>query len=126
MAETPAGEDGPPLSETLSEIRIARAVVGAAQSVSGFAGVSPGRFAEAATYGPGETVRGVVVRRLSGALTVEVHLRAAYTPALVLPALAGQLRDAVRHAVSGLGAEPIQRIDIAFDDLSVAKTSDED
>jgi hypothetical protein len=114
---TAAGGNGP----TLSETRIAHAVAGAARSLSGIADVSPGLFVEAATYGPGETVRGVVVRRLSGALSIELHLRALYSPTMVLPVLADRLRDAVRQAVSALGAEPIHRIDVAFDDLHVGE-----
>ena len=117
MIETPAGGGGPPVDE----MGIARVVVGTAQRVPGVAGVSPGRFVEAATYGAGESVRGVVVQRLGDALAVELHLRAVYAHSLVLPALADRVRRAVREDVGALGVEPIRRLDIAFDDLQVGE-----
>jgi hypothetical protein len=81
--------------------------------------VSPGRFAEAATYGPGERVRGVVVGRAAGALDVEVHLCALYADSLVLPELAARVRSAVRQSVEARGAGLLRRIDVVFDDLRV-------
>ena len=83
------------------------------------ADVSPGRFAEAATYGPGEKVGGVVVGRAGGALDIEVHVCALYADSLVLPELAARVRSAVRQSVEALGAGPLGRIDVAFDDLRV-------
>ena len=107
------------------ELGIARVVVDAVQRVPGVAGMSPGRFAEAATYGAGETVRGVVVQRFAGVLGVEVHLRAAYVHSLVLPALADRVRRAIRDAVGTLGVDPIGHIDIAFDDLQIGENAEE-
>lgn len=107
----------------LSELAIARAVAGAVQQVPGVAGISPGRFAEAATYGPGARVRGVVVRWGANGLEVAVHLRVVYGPALVLTALADQARRAARQAIADLEAGPIRRIDIAIDDLLVTEGS---
>ena len=101
----------------VSEVSIARAIVAAVRSVPGVADVSPGRFAEAATYGPGEKVRGVVVGRAAGGLDIEVHLCALYADSLVLPELAARVRSAVRQSVEALGAGPIGRVDVAFDDL---------
>ncbi len=103
----------------VSEVGIARAVVAAVRSVLGVADVSPGRFAEAATYGPREKVRGVAVGRAAGALDIEVHLCALYADSLVLPELAARVRSAVRQSVEGLGAGLLRRIDVAFDDLRV-------
>jgi len=103
----------------LSEVSIARAIVAAVRSVPGVADVSPGRFAEAATYGPGEKVRGVVVGRAVDVLDIEVHLCALYADSLVLPELAARVRSAVRQSVEGLGAGLLGRIDVAFDDLRV-------
>ncbi len=103
----------------VSEVSIARAVVAAVRGVPSVADVGPGRFVEAATYGAGEKVRGVVVGRARGALDIEVHLCALYTDSLVLPGLAARVRSAVRQSVEGLGAGLLGRIDVAFDDLRV-------
>jgi uncharacterized alkaline shock family protein YloU len=90
-----------------------------ARVVPGVADVSPGRFAEAATYGPGEKVRGVAVGRAAEALNIEVHLCAWYADSLVLPELAAQVRSAVRQSVEALDVGRLRRIDVAFDDLRV-------
>ncbi len=103
----------------VNEVNIARAIVAAVRSVPGVVDVSPGRFAEAATYGPGEKVRGVAVDRAAGALDIDVHLCALYADSLVLPELAARVRSAVRQSVEGLGAGQLRRIDVAFDDLRV-------
>ena len=102
-----------------SEVSLARAVVAAVRGVPSVANLSPGRFAEAATYGPGERVRGVVIRRAGSALDIEVHVCALYVDSLVLPELAARVRTAVRQAVEAFGAGPLGRIDVAFDDLRV-------
>jgi uncharacterized alkaline shock family protein YloU len=106
-------------SVQVSEVSIARAIVAAVLGVPGVAEVSPGRFAEAATYGPGEHVRGVVVGRAASALDIEVHLCARYAEWLALPELAARVRSAVRQSVEELGVGPLRRIDVAFDDLHV-------
>ncbi len=102
-----------------SEVSLARAVVAAVRGVPSVANLSPGRFAEAATYGPGEKVRGVVIHRAGSALDIEVHVCALYVDSLVLPELAARVRTAVRQSVEALGAGPLGRIDVAFDDLRV-------
>ena len=106
----------------VSDVSIARAIVAAVRSVPGVADVSPGRFAEAATYGPGEKVRGVAVSQAAGALDIEVHLCALYADTLILPELAARVRSAVRQSVEALGAGLLRRIDVAFDDLRVEET----
>jgi uncharacterized alkaline shock family protein YloU len=106
-------------SVQVSEVSIAQAIVAAVRSVPGVADVSPGRFAEAATYGPGEKVRGVVVGRVAGAFDIEVHVCARYADSLVLSELAARVRSAVRQSVEGLGVGLLRRIDVAFDDLRV-------
>jgi uncharacterized alkaline shock family protein YloU len=103
----------------VSDVAIARAVVAAVRSVPGVADVSHGRFAEAATYGPGERVRGVAVGRSAGALDIEVHLCALYADSLILLELAARVRSAVRQSVVALGAGAVWRIDVAFDDLRI-------
>jgi uncharacterized alkaline shock family protein YloU len=103
----------------VSDVGIARAVAAAVRRVHGVADVSAGRFAEAATYGPGEKVRGVAVTQAAGGLDIEVHLCALHVEALPLPEVAAQVRSAGRQATEALGAGPVRRIDVAFDDLRV-------
>ena len=103
----------------VSEVSLARAIVAVIRRVPGVADVSPGRFAAAATYGPGEQVRGVVLGRTAGALDIEVHLCARYADSLALPELAARVRSAVRQSVERLGAGLLRHIDVAFDDLRV-------
>jgi uncharacterized alkaline shock family protein YloU len=102
-----------------SEVTLARAVVAAVRGVPSVANLSPGRFAEAATYGRGERVRGVVIHRSRSALDIEVHVCALYADSLVLPELAARVRAAVRQSVEAFGGGPLARIDVAFDDLRV-------
>lgn len=102
-----------------SEASFARAVVAAVRAVPGVADVSPGRFSEAATYGPSEKVGGVVVGRAGGALNIDVHVCALYSASLALPELAAQVRSAVGNAAEGRGVGPIGRIDVAFDDMRI-------
>jgi len=104
---------------SVSEVSLARAVVAAVRAVSGVVDVSPGRFAEAATYGPRQKVAGVMVGRVGGALVIEVHLCARYTDTLVLPELAARVRIAVRESVEALGARPLGHVDVVFDDVYV-------
>ena len=103
-------------------LAVARAVAAAVRGVPGVADVVPGRFATAATYGPGEIVRGVAVRPHPGGrgYTVEVHLRADYTPALSLPWLAERVRRTAGAAARALTAGPVGPIDVAVDDLRFA------
>jgi uncharacterized alkaline shock family protein YloU len=108
---------------TVDEMTIARAVRVAVHAVSGVVGISPGLFAETATYGAGGRILGVAVGHAAGALTLEVHLVAAYTASTDLPDLAQRVRSAVRQAVDVLGAGPVRHIDIAIDDLRVEADS---
>ena len=105
--------------DPLANTAIARAVLATVRAVPGVADVSPGQHAEAATYGPGEVVRGVAVRRVAGAVDLEVHLTAAYAPSTVLPELADRVRGAARRAVETLAAGPVGRVDVAIDDIRV-------
>ena len=96
----------------VGETSLARAVVAAIRGVPGVADVSPGLFAEAATYGPGEKVHGVVVGRTGDVLDIEVHVCALYADSLVLPELATRVRSAVRQSIASLDAGPLRRIDV--------------
>jgi hypothetical protein len=92
------------------------------RGVPGVADVVPGRFVAAATYGPGEIVRGVAVRPHPGGrgYALEVHLRADYTPALSLPRLAERVRQTAAAAARALAVGPVGPIDVAVDDLGCA------
>jgi len=103
-----------------TEVGLARAVAEAVRAVPGIADVSPGQFAERATYGPGEKVPGIVVERVGDGLELEVHVCAHYTNALVLPELAARVRTAVRQTVEARDNRPIRRVDVAFDDVRAA------
>ncbi len=98
----------------MSEVSLARAVVAAVRAVPSVADVAPGWFAELAT---GEKVRGVVLGRAGGGLDIEVHLCVLYADSLVLPELAARVRDAVHQLVEALGAGPLGRVDVVFDDV---------
>ena len=100
-----------------ADLRLARAAAAAARTVPGVAALTPGRFAEAATYGPGGVVHGVAVRRRAGGVAVEVHLSAAYAPALDLPVLADRVRRAVAAALRADGTGQRWQIDVVVDDL---------
>ncbi len=101
----------------VGDIAVARAAAAAVSAVPGVADLSPGQVAEVATYGPGETVRGVAVHRVNGILDVDVHVIARYTPSTNLQALANRVRRAVAEALEELGAGSIHRIDVTIDDL---------
>ena len=100
-----------------SDVAIARAIREAVRRVPGVAEISAGPRVVAATYGPGERVEGVVVRRDAEHVDLEVHVAAVYAPSLSLPALAEAVRRAAREQAEALGARPVRRVDVAFDDL---------
>jgi len=121
LGETPLANETTgayvPPTPVMFELIIARAVRAAVRALPDVSDLSAGLFAEVATYGLGERVDGVAVSHTTGALAVEVHVVATYSDALVLPELADRVRDAVREAVASLAAGPMQRIDVAIDDL---------
>jgi uncharacterized alkaline shock family protein YloU len=102
-----------------SEVSSAQAIAAAVREVPGVADLSTGRFAEVATYGAGERVRGLIVRNSPAGLDVEVHVCARYTPALVLDDLAARVREAVRHSVEGSGGRPLSQVHVVFDDVRI-------
>ena len=104
-----------PLADDLT---VARVIAGAVRKVVGVAALSRGHFAEVATYGPGETLRGVAVAHSEGALVCDIRVIVKYPEVTDLLNLANRVRRAVREALEVFG-EPIERIDIAIDDLIV-------
>lgn len=115
MSESPINQTPAPVDD----LTLARAVRVTVESLPGVSRVSAGRFVQAATYGPGATVHGVVISRAAGTLDIEVHLVARYARTLVLPKLAEHIRRTVRRIVEPLAGQPAGRIDIMFDDLDV-------
>lgn len=82
------------------DLRLARAASEAALTTEGVYALGTGRYAEAATYGPGEKVSGVVV----GPDEVRVHIIARYPPIEPLPALAERIRERVARSTGGRAA----------------------
>ncbi len=79
------------------DLRLARAVSEAALTTEGVYALGTGRYAEAATYGPGEKVAGVVVNPNQ----VIVHIIARYPPPESLLALAERIREQVELRAQG-------------------------
>lgn len=75
----------------IDDLQLARTVREAALATTGVHSMGPGRYAEAATYGAGEKVSGVVVDPDE----VRVHIIARYPLAEPLPALAERVREKV-------------------------------
>lgn len=74
------------------DLSLARAVAQAALATEGIHSLGAGRYAEAATYGAGEKVSGVVVNDAA----VSVHVVADYPPAGTIPELADKVRERAR------------------------------
>lgn len=104
---------------TVGDVTLARAIGVAVRAVPGVADLSPGRFAEVATYGAREKVRGVAVKRADGALDIEVHVCAQYAESLVLADLATRVREAARQSMEAAGVTRVGRIDVIVDDMRV-------
>jgi uncharacterized alkaline shock family protein YloU len=79
------------------DLQLARAVSEAALTTSGVYSLGTGRYAEAATYGAGEKVSGVVVNPDE----VRVHIVARYPLVEPIPALAERVRERVNSRVEG-------------------------
>ena len=100
------------------ELQLARSVFDETLAISGVHSLAAGGpFAEIATYGPGETIRGVVVRDDE----VEVHIVADYPISVPLPELAENIREKVDPIVEG------RKTTVVVEDLAGAEeTADED
>ena len=81
----------------MDDLQLARAAAAAALATEGVYALGTGRYAEAATYGPGEKVTGVVV----GPDEVRVHIVVHYPPPEPIPALAERVRDRVASRAGG-------------------------
>ena len=91
----------------MDEIALARAVAEAALAVHGVSSLGKGTYAEAATYGAGEKVQGVVVTPSD----VRVHVIAAYPDGVPVPLLVERVRAAVAPLVGD------RRLTIVVEDL---------
>ena len=79
------------------DLRLARAVSEAALATEGVYSLGTGRYVEAATYGPGEKVTGVVV----GPDEVRVHVVLRYPLPEPIPALAERVRERAASSAGG-------------------------
>lgn len=78
-------------------MRLARAVSEAALATEGVYSLGTGRYVEAATYGPGEKVTGVVVAPDE----VRVHIVVRYPLPEPIPALAERVREQAASRAGG-------------------------
>jgi len=79
------------------DLQLARAVSEAALATEGVYSLGTGRYVEAATYGPGEKVTGVVV----GPDEVSVHIVVRYPLSEPIPALAERVRERAASRAGG-------------------------
>jgi hypothetical protein len=79
------------------DLQVARAVSEAALTTDGIYSLGTGRYVEAATYGPGEKVSGVVVNPDE----VRVHIVLRYPLAEPIPALAERVRERAAPRAGG-------------------------
>lgn len=93
------------------DLQLARAVSDAALATNGVQRLGTGRYVEAATYGAGEKVTGVVVSPGD----VSVHIVARYPLEEPIPALAEHVRERVIPRVEGRAAT------VVVEDLEVAQ-----
>ena len=81
----------------IDDLQLARAAREAALATTGVHSMGSGRYAEAATYGAGEKVTGVVVDPDE----VRVHIIARYPLAEPIPVLAERVRERVALSSGG-------------------------
>ena len=93
------------------ELQLARAVSDAALATEGVYSLGVGRYAEAATYGAGEKVTGVIVNPGE----VRVHIVVRYPLAEPIPALAERIRERVAPRTGGRATT------VVVEDLEVAQ-----
>ena len=79
------------------DLQLARATAETALATEGVYSLGTGRYVEAATYGPGEKVTGVVV----GPDEVRVHIVVRYPLSEPIPALAERVRERAASRAGG-------------------------
>ncbi len=95
-------------------LQLARIVSQEALETEGVHSLGMGRYAEAATYGPGEKVTGVVVDRYE----VRVHIVVRYPLVEPIPALAERVRERVASRAEG------RPTTVVVEDLEVEQGAD--
>lgn len=93
------------------ELQLARAASEAALATDGVCRLGTGRFVEAATYGAGEKVSGVVVTPEE----VQVHVVLRYPLARSIPEMAESIRENVGPKVEG------RETTVVIEDLEVSE-----
>lgn len=93
------------------ELQLARVAHDATLATEGVLSMGSGRYAEVATYGPGEKVYGVVVSPQE----VAIHIVARYPIAGSLPELAERIRERVAPEMEGRSATVVVE-DIGMDE----------
>lgn len=106
-------------STEVDPIAFAKAIVEAVEGVAAVVDVHSRGSMAVATYGPGETVRGVAVRQEAGVITAEIQVRLRYIAALQLPMVSDEIRQAAKSAIAELASKPVGRIDVLITDLLV-------
>jgi hypothetical protein len=93
------------------DLQLARAAAEAALATEGVYSLGTGRYVEAATYGPGEKVTGVVV----GPDEVRVHIVVSYPPP-------SRYRPSPSASASGRPREPVDGpLTVVVEDLEVVR-----
>lgn len=123
----------------MSDVALAQAAARAVREVPGVVELTRGRSSFAATYGPGQSVTGIVVQHLRpGAIKFDVHAivslpsvtrtapiggagvataaRGSESPPLLID-LAEQIRGAVYRMAESLGQPALTGVDVFIDDL---------
>ena len=96
------------------DLQLARAVREAALATSGIHSMGTGRYSEAATYGAGEKVTGVVVNDDE----IQVHVIAAYPLSEPIPAIAENVRQKTALRAGD------RAVTIVVEDLEVVQDED--
>ena len=123
--------------ERLSDTMIAEAIVYAVQAVPGVLEMGQGLFAQAATFGPGKHVQGIVIQHPTvDSLSIETHVileEASFTRAYseiagsdassrtgttpILLRFTDQVRAAVTQTLEHLGLPVSTLVDVTIDDI---------
>lgn len=97
-------------------MELARHAAAAALATRGVASLSPGRHAASGTFGAGETIHGVVLRRGAGRLDAHVSIVAAWDDGGDLHRLAARVQRAVGRTLEAHFQGRV-RVHVAIDDI---------
>lgn len=120
------------VSEHLSDMDIANAIVNAVRGIPGVLEMGQGLFAKVATHGPGKHIAGIALQHPApDALSVKVHVvldEATFVEALsdvssdldntpILLRFTNQIRSVVYHTIEHLGLPVPTMVDVTIDDI---------